>query len=84
MYGASLMRNEPSKQLCILCKRKPLGIYVKGFTSCKNKKTTLIGKGYGAPFCFCRYFVLHCIFKFDKAIVPISHQTVRMQVPSLA
>lgn len=82
MYGASLMRNGLSKQLCILCKRKPLGIYVKGFIV--KIKTTLIGKGYGAPFCFCRYFVLHCIFKFDKAIIPISHLTVKMQVPSLA
>lgn len=84
MYGASLMRNEPSQQLCILCKRKPLGIYVKGFTSCKNKKPHSLERDMGPPFCFCRYFVLHCIFKFDKAIIPISHLTVKMQVPSLA
>lgn len=52
MYGASLMRNEPSKQLCILCKRKPLGIYVNGFTSCKNKKPHSLEKDLGLPFAF--------------------------------
>lgn len=52
MYGASLMRNEPSKQLCILCKRKPLGIYVKGLTSCKNKKPHSLERDMGLPLAF--------------------------------
>lgn len=46
------MRNELSKQLCILCKRKFLGIYVKGFISCKNKKLYLLEKDLGFFFVF--------------------------------
>lgn len=49
MYGASLMRNEPSRQHRI---RKSLGIYVKGFTSCKNKKPHSLEKDMGLPFAF--------------------------------
>lgn len=52
MYGASLMRNEPSKQLCILCKRKPLGIYVKGFTCCQNKRPHSLERDMGLPLAF--------------------------------
>lgn len=61
MYGASLMRNGLSKQLCILCKRKPLGIYVKGFTSCKNKKPHSLEKDMGLHTLF--YIVYSSLIK---------------------